>query len=288
MAQKTNSSLDLSPNDISPNDLSPNDLSPRLLEYKRVNWRGLWTLYQREVRRFLIVWVQTVATPAITALILLAIFSLAFGRAELHIAGMPFSTFIMPGLVMMSVIQNAFANTSSSILASKMQGNIADLLLAPLNAAELTFALVAGGATRGFGVGILVTLALLPFVEIQFVHPAYIIYNALCAAVLMASLGAFVGLWAEKFEHGAALTSFVVVPLSFLSGTFYQIKDLPEPFQTISRLDPLFYLVDGLRYGFTGLAESNPLKSAIALFFITAATYFAIWLLFKKGYKIRG
>ena len=273
MAQKTNSSL---------------DLSPRLLEYKRVNWRGLWALYQREVRRFLIVWVQTIATPAITALILLAIFSLAFGRAELRIADMPFSTFIMPGLVMMSIIQNAFANTSSSILSSKMQGNIADLLLAPLNAAELTLAIVAGGATRGFGVGMLVTLALMPFIEFQFLHPAYIIYNAICASVLMASLGAFAGLWAEKFEHGAALTSFVVVPLSFLSGTFYQIKDLPEPFQTIARLDPLFYLVDGLRYGFTGQAESNPLKSAIALFLITAAAYFAIWLLFKKGYKIRG
>ncbi len=263
------------------------DLSPRLLEYKRVNWRGMWALYQREVRRFLIVWVQTVATPAITALILLAIFSLAFGRAELKIANLPFATFIMPGLVMMSVIQNAFANTSSSILASKMQGNIADLLLAPLNAAELTLALIAGGATRGFGVGILVVFALMPFIEFQFIHPAYIVYNILCAAVLMASLGAFAGLWAEKFEHGAALTSFVVVPLSFLSGTFYQIGNLPEPFQTIARLDPLFYLVDGLRYGFTDLSESNPLKSAVALFLITAIAYFSIWLLFKKGYKIR-
>ncbi len=203
------------------------------------------------------------------------------------IAGLPFTTFIMPGLVMMSVIQNAFANTSSSILASKMQGNIADLLLAPLNAAELTFGIIAGGATRGFCVGGIVVVALMPFIDFQFMHPIYIVYNALCAAVLMAAIGTFAGLWADKFEHGAALTSFVVVPLSFLSGTFYQIKDLPEPFQSLARLDPLYYLVDGLRYGFTGSSESNPAISAAVMFFITAICYAGIWHLFKIGYKLR-
>ncbi len=263
------------------------DLSPRLLHYRRLNVHGLWSLYQREVRRFLVVWVQTVATPAITALIFLAIFSLAFERTEIRVSGLPFATFIMPGLVMMSIIQGAFANTSSSLLVSKLQGNIADLLLAPLNANELTLGIVLGGATRGFFVGILVVLALLPFVEFSFLHPFVILYNALCAAMLMSVFGAFVGLWAEKFEHVAALTSFVVVPLSFLSGTFYRIDSLPEPFQTLARLDPLFYLVDGLRYGFTGTAEGNILVSSLMLFATTALCYFGLWRLFAIGYKLR-
>ena len=262
------------------------DLSPRLLHYRRLNVHGLWSLYQREVRRFLVVWVQTVATPAITALIFLAIFSLAFERTEIRVSGLPFATFIMPGLVMMSIIQGAFANTSSSLLVSKLQGNIADLLLAPLSASELTLGIVLGGATRGFLVGTIVVLALLPFVEFSFLHPFVILYNALCAAVLMSVFGAFVGLWAEKFEHVAALTSFVVVPLSFLSGTFYRIDSLPEPFQTLARIDPLFYLVDGLRYGFTGSAESNILTSSLILFATTLLCYGALWHLFAKGYKI--
>ena len=264
-----------------------NDLSPRLLHYRRINARGLWSLYQREVRRFLVVWVQTVATPAITALIFLAIFSLAFERTDIRVSGLPFATFIMPGLVMMSIIQGAFSNTSSSLLVSKIQGNIADLLLAPLSATELTLGIVLGGATRGFLVGVLVVLSLLPFVEFSFLHPFIILYNALCAAMLMSIFGAFVGLWAEKFEHVAALTSFVVVPLSFLSGTFYRIDSLPEPFQTLAKLDPLFYLVDGLRYGFTGTAESDILTSAIILFITTALCYFGLWRLFNSGYRLR-
>ena len=264
-----------------------NDLSPRLLHYRHLNMRGLWSLYQREVRRFLVVWVQTVATPAITALIFLAIFSLAFERTEIRVSGLPFATFIMPGLVMMSIIQGAFANTSSSLLVSKIQGNIADLLLAPLSATELTLGIVLGGATRGFFVGVLVVVSLLPFVEFSFIHPFVILYNALCASLLMSVFGAFVGLWAEKFEHVAALTSFIVVPLSFLSGTFYRIDSLPEPFQTLARLDPLFYLVDGLRYGFTGIAESDILTSSLILFVTTMLCYLGLWRLFAIGYKLR-
>ncbi len=267
--------------------MSKNDLSPRLLYYRHLNAQGLWSLYQREVRRFLVVWVQTVATPAITALIFLAIFSLAFQRTEIRVSGLPFSTFIMPGLVMMSIIQGAFANTSSSLLVSKLQGNIADLLLAPLSASEMTLGIVLGGATRGFIVGLLVVLALLPFVEFSFLHPFVILYNALCAAVLLSVFGAFVGLWAEKFEHVAALTSFVVVPLSFLSGTFYRIDSLPEPFQTLARLDPLFYLVDGLRYGFTGVAESNLVLGAGVLLGTTVLCSLGLWWLFVIGYKLR-
>jgi ABC-2 type transport system permease protein len=252
-----------------------------------LNLIGLWTLYLKEVRRFLKVPGQTLAAPVVTTLMFLLIFSLALGRSGRVIEGLPFLEFLAPGLVMMAVIQNAFANTSSSILIGKIQGNIVDMLMPPLRPGELLFGIVAGGVTRGLLVAVVVTLAMLPAVAIRIEHPLLVLYYALCGSLMLALLGLLGGIWAERFDQMAAVTNFVVTPLSFLSGTFYSIAQLPGPFLLAAHLNPFFYLIDGLRFGFTGHADGSIVIGALAVAGVNLALWLLAHALLARGYRLK-
>ncbi|MSO85656.1 MAG: multidrug ABC transporter permease [Rhodospirillales bacterium] len=251
------------------------------------NWIGVWTLYEREVRRFVKVYAQTLIAPVVTTLLFLAVFALAVGPARGEIGGVPFIEFLAPGLVMMAVAQNAFANTSSSIVISKIQGNIVDTLTPPLTAHELTLAFALGGATRGIVVGILTMLAMAPFAGIGVAHPGFALFHLVAASLLLSLIGIAGGIWSEKFDHIAAVTNFVVTPLAFLSGTFYSLDHLPEAFVRIALANPLFYMIDGFRYGLIGYADGGLTAGIWVLVGANAALWFACWRMFQTGYKLK-
>lgn len=251
------------------------------------NWIGVWTLYVREVRRFRKVHAQTVIAPVVTTLLFLAIFTLALGRSVELVNGVPFVEFLTPGLIMMAIAQNAFANTSSSIVISKVQGNIVDTLMPPLTAGDLTLGHAMGGATRGLVVGLVATLAMVFFVPVTFAHPWAILYFALMASLMLSLLGVVAGIWSEKFDHIAAVTNFIVMPLSFLSGTFYSIDRLHPAIRTLAHANPFFYMIDGFRYGFTGVADMPVAVGMAVLAGVDAALWALAHRMFRTGYKLK-
>jgi len=252
-----------------------------------VNWIGVWTLYAKEVQRYLKVVQQSVLAPVATTLIFLAIFSLAIGRSVHTVVGVSFPVFLAPGLIMMAMLQNAFANTSSSIVISKVQGNIVDVLMPPMSASELTFGYAGAGATRGLMVGVVTGLAMWAFVPVRIHDPFFILYHACGASLMLSLLGLIGGIWADKFDHISAVTNFVILPLSFLSGTFYSIERLPGVWNTIAHLNPFFFMIDGFRYGFIGRSD-GPLMVGLG---VVLAINVALWLvarwMFKAGYKLK-
>ena len=254
-----------------------------------VNWIGLWTLYARESRRFMKVWTQTLAAPAVTTILFMVIFSLALGGNGRMVADMPYAQFLAPGLIVMAMLQNAFANTSSSILISKVQGNIVDTLMPPLSALELTIGFVAGGVTRGIVVGMSVgtAFALMPGVPMQIQHIWPILYFALAASMMLSLIGVLAGVWAEKFDHSAAITNFVIAPLSLLSGTFYSVERLSDGWQVFSALNPFFYMIDGFRYGFIDRADSTLSTGVTYTLVLNLILIFAVYQVFKKGYRLK-
>ena len=252
-----------------------------------VNGLGLWTLYLREVRRFLNVYTQTVAAPVVTTLLFLAIFTLALGRSVDTVMGVPFSQFLAPGLIMMAIAQNAFANTSSSIVIAKVQGNIVDVLMPPLSALELTLGFVGGGITRGLVVGLAVGLAMLPFAPIRIEALWALPVFAIHAALLLSLLGVLGGILAERFDHIAAFTNFVITPFSFLSGTFYSAERLPAFWQGVAHANPFFYMIDGFRYGFLGTSDSSPLLGFAVLTAVNLALFLLVLSLFRSGYRLK-
>jgi ABC-2 type transport system permease protein len=252
-----------------------------------VNWIGMWTLYAKEVQRFLKVSTQTILAPIVTVLLFLAIFSLALGRAGSLVGGVPFEQFLAPGLIVMSMIQNAFANTSSSMMISKMQGNIVDVLMPPLSAGELTFGYAVAGMTRGIIVGAVTGVVLWLFVGFGIHDFGLMLFHAAAASLMLALLGLMGGIWADKFDHIAAVTNFVITPLSFLSGTFYSIDRLPGAWQLVAHLNPFFYMIDGFRYGSTGHADADPLLGVAVLVAMNALLWAACHRMFKRGYKLR-
>jgi ABC-2 type transport system permease protein len=261
-------------------------LPPAPRAYPGVNWEGLKTLYAREVRRFMKVGLQTLAAPVVTALLYMLVFVVAVGgNREVH--GVDYGTFVAPGLVMMQILSNAFANSSSSLLQAKFNGLMGDFLTPPLTPAEHVVGFGAGAATRGIVVGAISLLAVLPFARLPVSQPWAILYFGLGAALIMAFVGIMAGLWSEKFDHMAAVTNFVIMPMTFLSGTFYLVERLPEPFRTASHYNPFFHLIDGFRYGFTGVAESNLLVGAVMTAVLVFALGFACLRLFTVGYKIK-
>jgi ABC-2 type transport system permease protein len=260
---------------------------PRLRSFGAVNWIGLWTLYVKEVRRFFKVFMQTVAAPVVTTLLFLAIFLLALGGGGRQIAGIPYVEFLVPGLIMMAITQNAFANTSSSLVIGKMQGNIVDVLTPPLSPAELTLGMALGGATRGAIVGFAVGLVLTPIAAIHLSSLVAILFFGIAASLLMSLLGIIAGLWADKFDHIATITNFVVTPLTFLSGTFYSIEQLPEPWRLVAHLNPFFYMIDGFRYGFTGTSEGSLVVGVTLMALLDLALLVWCHHLFVTGYKLK-
>lgn len=263
------------------------DLAPRLRRFGAVNWRGFWTLYLREVRRFLKVSLQTVAAPVVTTLLFLAIFLLALGGQQRHVEDIPYVQFLAPGLIMMAIAQNAFANTSSSLMIAKVQGNIVDVLMPPLSAGEFTWGFALGGVTRGLIVGVVVMAAMALFVPLRLTDPGFALFHAVAASLLLSLLGILGGVWADKFDHIATVTNFVVTPLSFLSGTFYSIDRLPEPWHMLALWNPFFYMIDGFRYGFIGRADAPVWVGVAVMTGVNAVLLALSYSLIARGYKLK-
>lgn len=266
--------------------------TPTPRTYGAINWLGLWTLYKREVGRFLKVWMQTVLAPVISTLLFMTVFKLAFGnRGELtgDFNGLDYNNFLAPGLIVMAMLQNAFQNTSSSLTIAKVQGSQVDFLMPPLSPLELTIGFVFGGVTRGMLVGIVSAIGIhfsgLASLSISNLIP--VIWFSLMATISLAAIGAMGGIWADKFDHLAAITNFVIVPLTFLSGTFYDINVLVEPFITLAHFDPIFYLIDGFRYGFLDAANSNLGMGYLVTGGFALATCTGVWAMLKSGYKLK-
>ena len=252
-----------------------------------LNLVGLWTLYKKEVWRFWKVATQTLLAPVITTLVFLAIFALAMHRAETQVVGLPFLRFLAPGLIMMAIVQNAFSNTSSSIVIAKIQGNIVDYLMPPLSPGELLFGVIMGGITRGVAVGVAVYLAMLPFVHLPPLHPLLIGYHVVASSLMLSLLGFLAGLWAEKFDQIAAVTNFVVTPLSFLSGTFYSVEALPEAARWAAHLNPFFYMIDGIRHAFTGHADGSVTLGVAVLALVNVGLWVWAYRLVRRGYRLK-
>ncbi|SPF79836.1 ABC transporter permease [Pseudoprimorskyibacter insulae] len=255
--------------------------------FGRVNWLGLYTLAMREVMRFVVVWTQTLLAPLVTAGLFLLIFSIAIGPRRGDVMGVPFTHFIAPGILMMTVIQNAFANTSSSIMISKVQGNIVDTLMPPLSAGELVVGYFAGGIARGLLVAVAISVALMLTLGLVPQHPLLLLCFVILGSAFLSGLGIIAGVYAQKFDQMAAITNFIVTPLAFLSGTFYSVEALPPVLYEITHINPVFYLIDGVRYGVIGVSDSAPLLGLGVSALAVSAVAFAAWVLFKQGYRLK-
>ncbi|MES2494427.1 MAG: ABC transporter permease [Pseudomonadota bacterium] len=231
----------------------------------RVNQLGLWTLYIKEVRRFFKVQTQTIWAPAVTTLLYLMIFTIALGGGNRQVLGVSFATFIAPGLIAMGMMNNAFANASFSFLAGKIQGTIIDYLMPPLSDIELIIAIIGAAVTRAVLVGLALLGAILlwPDVHLDVAHAWAIVWFGLMGSILLALIGLISSIWAEKFDHNAAITNFVITPLTMLSGTFYVIDNLSPAFQAVSRVNPFFYVISGFRFGFLGQSDIGDTNVAV-------------------------
>jgi ABC-2 type transport system permease protein len=259
---------------------------------RNINWGGLKTLYIKEVRRFFKVQLQTIWAPSVTTLLYLIIFTTALGgRHAVPVAGMqvPFADFIAPGLIVMGMMNNAFANASFSLLVGKIQGTIVDYLMPPLSTAELLAALVGGAVTRAVLVGVTVWAAMAIWPGVHVTPHAFfaVLWFGLLGSVFLALLGVLTSIWAEKFDHAAAVTNFVVVPLSLLSGTFYSVDGLAPAFRAISHANPFFYVISGFRYGFLGLADSPVTLGGFVVLGIDIVMVVLCYVLLRKGWKLK-
>ena len=250
-----------------------------------MNWMGLRTLYKKEVRRFMRVAPQTLLAPIISNLLYMTVFVLAF--AALRPDPSAFMAFLAPGLVMLGILNNAAANSSSSIMTGKMMGSITDVLMPPLSTTELALGWIGGAATRGILVAIVTALALSIFTPMIPAHLWAVLYFGLSASVMMAMVGVLSGIWAEKFDQLAVVNQFIILPLSFLSGTFYRIDVLPPLFQDLIMLNPLFYLIDGFRYGFTGELDGNLQIGVVFIGVLNIALFTTVWLVLRAGWRIK-
>jgi ABC-2 type transport system permease protein len=252
------------------------------------NLIGLRTVYYKETYRFAKVYNQTLFAPVVNAMLFFAIFSLAIGSKVEHIGEIDFKIFMVAGLVMMTAMQNSFANSSSSFTMGKVLGNIVDYLMPPLGAKEIIIGMVAAAVTRGFIVGVLVALVASIFVDLPIQHPLYAVAYLILASILLGLVGTLTGIFVESFDQMSAISSYVIVPLTFLSGTFYSVKSLPEFWYNISQFNPFFYMIDGFRYGLTGHTDtSNPLIGIIYISCISIIIYAVTYHLIKTGYRIK-
>lgn len=256
---------------------------------RNVNWPGMKALYRKEVRRFMKVQLQTIWAPAVTTLLFLVIFTVALGGGKRVVLGVPFADFIAPGLIIMGMMQNSFANSSFSLLVGKMQGTLVDYLMPPISVGELLGALVGAAVTRAFFVGFAVWLAMMlwPGVHVIPVHFWAVIWFGLLGSAFLACLGVLTSIWAEKFDHAAAVTNFVVAPLSLLSGTFYSVDKLAPMFQAISHANPFFYIISGFRYGFLAKADGNVAVGTAVILMLDLALGALCYIALKRGWKLK-
>ena len=251
------------------------------------NYLCVFTLFKKEVHRFLKVGIQTVIGPAISSLLFLAVFSLALGRSVNQINNVNLSEFIAPGLIMMTMLQNSFANAASSIGQAKFQGNIVDILMSPLSDFELAAGYILGAVARGLICGLVTFFGILFFVPLSVYSYSALFFYSLMGCMMMGSMGVMVGIWADKWDQQQGITNFIVLPLTFLSGTFYSISRLPEFWQNFALFNPFFYTIDGLRYAFIGQSDSELLSGAIILLILNVCLFFLCYLMFKEGYKLK-
>lgn len=263
--------------------------APGVPVIRNVNWGGLATLYVKEVRRFFKVQLQTIWAPAVTTMLFLVIFTVALGREGRTVMGVPFADFLAPGLIVMGMIQNSFANSSFSLLVGKIQGTIVDYLMPPLSVGELITGLIGAAVTRALLVGLAVWLVMLawPGVHVAPRHVWAILWFGLMGSMMLGFLGLVTSIWAEKFDHAAAVTNFVVAPLSLLSGTFYAVDSLSPVFAAVSHANPFFYVISGFRYGFIGVADSPVLLGALLLLAINVALGLLCFALLRSGWKLK-
>ena len=252
-----------------------------------INWVGAWTLYKKEVLRFLIVWIQTIFSPLISSLLFLLVLSLVIGADRGDVLGVPFITFLAPGLISMQVIQQSFSHSSSSFMIGKIQGNIVDLLYAPLSPTEVTISVSLAAVTRSIIIAVVSIVVFKLIIDIKITNYLSLIIFTFLSSFILGNIGIIAGLWAEKFDHMATVTNFIIVPLSFLSGTFYSIDRLPELLQIISKVNPFFYMIDGFRYSFIGKADGSIFVGIIYLTVLSVVIWFVTYMLYKKGYKIK-
>ena len=252
-----------------------------------INWIGFWTLYKKETLRFLIVFGQTIIGPVLTGILFLIVISIAWGDDRGEVLGLPFIEFLAPGLISMQVIQQAFSHSSSSILMGKMMGNIVDLIGSPLSAAEVTLAIVFASVTRSFIICIVSIICFNLLVDVNILNYYYFFTYLLFSSFLMGSLGFIAGMWAEKFDNMATVTNFIIVPLSFLSGTFYSIDRLPDILKEISIYNPFFHMIDGLRFSMIGISDGSTIFGLIYLLSFSLILWSVAYFLYKKGYKIK-
>ena len=262
--------------------------------FSTFNRLGLWTLYMKEVRRFFKVQTQTIWAPAMTTLLYLMIFTVAMGRGGREVLGVPFASFIAPGLIVMGMVGNSFANTSFNFLSGKIMGTIVDYLMPPLSNIELIIGLIGAAVTRAVLVGLAIALAMLlwPGVSLSVAHPWAVIWFGLMGSTLLAVVGLITSLWAEKFDHAAMVSNFVITPLTMLSGTFYVIHNLSPAFQAVSRVNPFFYIISGFRYGFLGVSDIGDSNMAVlnGALYLGGLTVFLTWVLYallKSGWKLK-
>jgi len=251
------------------------------------NYLSVWSLFKKEVFRFLKVGIQTIVGPAVSSLLFLAVFNLALSRSVQTINNISFASFIAPGLIMMTILQNSFANSASSIGQAKSQGNIVDILMAPLGDFELTLGYVGGSVARGLICGIVTSLGIFIFIPLSIHSLPLLIFYAIMGSLMMGTLGTMVGIWADKWDQQQGITNFIVLPLTFLSGTFYSISRLPEFWQKFAQINPFFYNIDGFRYAFLGQSDSSLLIGSLILIVINFVLIFFCYLMFKTGYKLK-
>lgn len=256
---------------------------------RAINWGGLRALYMKEVRRFFKVQLQTLWAPAVTTLLYLVIFTVALGRGGREVLGVDFPTFLAPGLIVMAMMQNAFANSSFSLLVGKMQGTIVDYIMPPLSELEVLSALVAAAVTRAILVGLTVWLAmaLWPGIGVVPVHFWAVFLFGMMGSALLSFLGVMTSIWAEKFDHAAAVTNFVVAPLALLSGTFYSVEALSPLFRNLSHANPFFYIISGFRYGFIGTSDSPVMVGVALLMAVNLVFALACYALLRSGWKLK-
>ena len=252
-----------------------------------VNWIGFYSLYVKEVSRFLIVWAQTLLSPLVSSLLFLSVLTLALGNSRGDVLGYSFISFLAPGLIVMSIVQQSFSHSVSSLMIGKIQGNIIDTLLAPLSATEVTLAIILAAVTRGLVILIISILVFSLIVEIHIHNIFYIFIGAFLGSFILGALGFITGLWAEKFDHTATITNFIITPLSFLSGVFYSIERLPDFFQTISKINPFFYIIDICRFGFLGASDGSIGFGLTYLVILSIIVWLISYYLYKIGYKIK-
>jgi len=252
-----------------------------------INWTGAYTLYLKETRRFLSVFGQTIVGPIVTSILFLSVITLAMGEDRPNVLGVTFIEFLAPGLIAMQIVQQAFSHSSSSLLMGKVMGNIIDLIGAPLSASEVTLAVIFASVTRALMISIISIIVFSIMIEIEVKNYLIFFIYLFLSSFIMGSAGFIAGLWADKFDHMATATNFIIVPLSFLSGTFYSVERLPNFLNTLSQYNPFFHMIDGFRYSFINNMDGSIKFGIFYLSILSILTWFIAYLLYKKGYKIK-